>query len=341
MRKIVLTIGIAVLSTITAFGQFYTEDFNDFTWNDYTWEDPWTGNGQAKDWTFQEGFTTQTNGVGNHIKHWAVGGAEGDPTFAGGSGAEAKLDGHTCTDWAMAYERTARFISPIINTSGMTDISISFTHAVHRYDDPYSSSFTVGLASTSDGGTTWNTIWSQEILDYGGFDSRYEAFTSNNSDVGSPNFQICFFMDGIPYPVKEWAFDDIEIVELDDTDILVQRIENKQQYAQAENFDPTVKIINLGVLPNVTFNAQYKITDYETGIIVYDETQSITLNKGADSSIVFPEHAFSTSGNVYTAEVTATVAGDANPSDNITTKLLNSWSQVRQYVLVETSTYLS
>jgi len=341
MRKTLLIIAIAFLSTITAFGQFYSENFNDFTWGDFTWEDPWTGNGQAKNWIIQEGFTTQTNGVGDHIKHWGVAGAEGDPTFAGGSGAEVKLDGHVCTDYAVEYERTARFISPAINTTGMTDISISFTHSVERYNDPYSSTFTVGIASTSDGGLTWNTIWSQDILDYGGFDARSETFTIANSDVGSANFQICFFMDGIPYPVKQWAFDDIEMFQLPDTDILVQRIDNKTQYAQGESFEPSVKMINLGVLANVTFDAQYKITDYETGTIVYDETQSITLNKGADSTIIFPAHSFSASGKVYTAEVTANVPGDANPSDNTATKELNSWSQARQYVLVETATYLT
>ena len=344
MRKILLTIAIAVLSTITAFGQFFTEDFNDFTWGDYTWEDDgsggWTGDGAAKDWTFQEGFIIATSYGGNQIKHWGVGGSEGDPIFAGGSGAEAKLDGHLGTDWPTDYERTARFISPTINTTGMTDVSVSFTHSVERYDT-YEDVFTIGVATTSDGGSSWTTIWSQDIPPYEGFDQKSETFTIDNFDVGSANFQICFFMDGNPYPIQHWSFDDIEMFVLPDTDILVQEIENKPQYTQGESFDPSVRIINLGVLPTVNFDLQYKITQYGSGTVVYDETQSVTLNKGDVSSVTLPAHSFSASGQVYTTEVTATVTGDANPSDNFATKEMNTWTQGRQYVLVESSTYLT
>ena len=344
MTKTLITIAIAILGTFTAFGQIFTEDFNDFTWGDFVWEvdgnGDWTGDGAAKDWSFQEGFITETSYGGNQIKHWGVGGSEGDPTFAGGSGAEAKLDGHLGTDYPTDYERTARFISPTINTTGMADLSISFTHAVERYDD-YGQIFTIGVATTSDGGASWNTIWSKVILPYDGFGAKTETFTIDNSDVGSANFQICFFMDGNPYPVQHWSFDDIEIFQLPDTDILVQEIENKLQYTQGESFDPSVRLVNLGVLASVTFDIQYKISDYETGTIVYDETQSVTLNKGDISSISFPAHAFSASGKIYTAEVTAYVTGDANPSDNFITKELNTWTQGRQYVLVESSTYLT
>ncbi len=346
MRKTGLTLIIAVLTVVTAFGQVFTEDFNDFTWGDFSWETStgtpqWTGDGQAQDWTLQEGFINATSYGGKQIKHWAVGGSEGDPTFAGGSGAEAKLDGHLGTDYSTVYERPARFISPIINTTGMTDLFVSFIHTVERYNDAYDGTFTIGLASTSDGGDTWNEIWSEDIQVNDGFEHKKETFTITSSDVGSASFQICFFMTGDPFPVKEWAFDDVEISELPDTDVLVQSIYNKTQHVVGVNFDPAAKFLNLGTKPSVTFDAVYKITEYGTATVVYNKTQSITLDKNENKTIYFPSHSFSSNGKIYIAEVTATVTGDDNPSNNIATKELNTWSKERQQVLVESSTYLT
>ena len=337
MKKILLSLLIAVLGTVTAFGQFWTEDFNTLTWGDFQDGDTLVP-GSSGDWGIQEGYTNGTIGT-SHL--WVMG-DETDPydnLFAGGSGQEVKFDGHSAPQ-PVVFDRTARFISPKINTVGKTDLSISFKHAIDRYDDSYPNVFTVGLATSSDGAKTWSTIWSKEIMQYDGFEPKSETFLISNSDVGSADFQICFFMDGIPYPIKHWAFDDIKIFELPNTDIIVQEIENKTQHVKGENFVPAVKITNGGILASVTFDTQYKLTEYG-GTVVYNETKSVTLNKGDVSTITFPTYAFTETGKVYAAEVTATVTGDANTADNYSIKDMNTWSQERHKVLVESSTYLT
>ena len=338
MRKTGLTLLIAVLGTITAFGQFWTENFSGLSWGDFQ-----DGDTLVDGWGIQEGFTTVTSYGGNAIHFWLMSeGTSSEPAFAGGSGIEAKFDGHLGSDYPIEFERTARFISPIISTVGMTDISISFTHAADRYTgEYYPNLFTIGLASTSDGGTTWNEIWNKEIGEYDAFEAKNETFLINNSDVGSANFQICFFMDGVPYPVKYWAFDDISLTKLPDTDVIVQEIENKIQHVSSESFTPTIKLTNGGSLASVTFDLQYKITQYLTGTVVYDETQNITLNKGDVSSITFADYAYTEDGKIYEVSILATVAGDENTANNTLTKSMNTWSQDRQQVLVETSTYLT
>ncbi len=349
MVKILMTFAIIVLSIITSFGQIFTEDFNDFTWGDFSWETStgnpaWTGDGQAKDWTFQEGFINATSYGGNQIKHWAVGGSEGDPTYAGGTGAEVKIDGHLGTDYPTPYERTARFISPIINTTGMEALSISFKHQFVRVDsyEGMEQNVNVGIATTSDGGTTWNTVWDSGTLSSAA-DNWEQAYTLtsiiDNNDVGSANFQICFYMEDCPFYVNQWAFDDIEISVLPNIDVMVDEITIDEQHAVGENLNPSAHIINKGVAPSVTFDAICTFTEYETGSVVYNETKSITLNRGEDSTITFPQYTFTDAGKVYTVNVTTNAVGDANPDDNSLTKDINTWSQLRQKVLIESSTY--
>ena len=334
MRKIAFTLIIAVLGTITAFGQFWTEDFSGLNWDEYH-----DHTGELDGWTIQEGFLDQTSGNGEHIYFWMPGDY---PLFSGGSGVEAQFNGHLGTDYGMDMEQTARFTSPIINTSGKTELSIAFTHALNRYSGQYYEGIvTIGLATTSDGGTTWNTIWNKTVGEYDEFAIRNETFLISNSDVGSANFQVCFYMDGDPFPIKHWAFDDVELYQLPDIDVIVQEIENKEQHIKNETFTPSVKITNGGINASVTFDAEYKITQYGTETIVYNEITSVTLNKGDVSTITFPSYAFTEAGKVYKSEVLVTVSGDANITDNYLSKNMNTWSLDKQQILVESSTYLT
>ena len=47
---------------------------------------------------------------------------------------------------------TSRFVSPAIDLTGKSNVVVSFKH----YLDNYSGSHTLGIATTSDGGATWN-----------------------------------------------------------------------------------------------------------------------------------------------------------------------------------------
>ena len=56
-----------------------------------------------------------------------------------------------------SFNGTSRFVSPVIDLTGLNSVYVSFKH----YLDNYSGSHTLAIATTSDGGTTWNEVWSQ------------------------------------------------------------------------------------------------------------------------------------------------------------------------------------
>ena len=61
----------------------------------------------------------------------------------------------------------SRFVSPAVDLTGKNNVVVSFKH----YLDNYSGSHTIGIATTSDGGATWNDAWSETY----NVDGRYEV----------------------------------------------------------------------------------------------------------------------------------------------------------------------
>ncbi len=100
------------------------------------------------------------------------------------------------------FDGESRIVSPVINTSEYSSLELHFKHIVDwDYDSP-----TIGV-KTSTNGSTWHTVWSQNITD--DIAANTHSISINNSDVGSPNFQIAFFYTGDSYNLNAWAIDDI------------------------------------------------------------------------------------------------------------------------------------
>jgi len=104
-------------------------------------------------------------------------------------------------------KRTAlqRIISPVINTAGYTSANLTFKH----YVNDYAGGYTIGVATTSDGGTTWNTVWS--TIPTGSIGPETFAVTVDNADMGSDQFQLCWFFDGISFDINYWYVDDVKL----------------------------------------------------------------------------------------------------------------------------------
>jgi hypothetical protein len=131
------------------------------------------------------GWTAETNWQGNS-------GSE-----AGGQAPEAELY------WSPSYVGDTRLISPVINTTGATSLNFSFKH---YYDDYSSSGDAIGVATTSDGGATWNTAW--EVFPTDDIGPENQDILVETSDVGSNNFQIAFYFSGNTWNMNHWYVDD-------------------------------------------------------------------------------------------------------------------------------------
>jgi len=142
---------------------------------------------------FTENFDDPTGWVIEGGSNWGY----SNSSSAGGTPPEAYFN------WSPSTTATQRLISPIINTTGYTDVNLTFKHYVNDYNGDY----TIGLATTSDGGTTWNDIWS--LSPTGNIGPETFQIPIANGDVGSDQFQLCWWFDGNSFNINYWYVDDV------------------------------------------------------------------------------------------------------------------------------------
>nr|NQU91137.1 hypothetical protein [Bacteroidota bacterium] len=173
-------------------------------------------------------------------------------------------------------------ISPVINTSGYTDLNLSFLHYIDSYDDL---GYYVRVLTTSDGGATWNDAW--EL--YWNSADNYAAFEFigiTTPDVGSDNFQFCFQFEGDSWSINYWAIDNIILgdpIQLDVTPTAILGFEEDL----FENDDVMVSaIVNNFGTETVSFDVKLEIDDGES--IVFENTQTVSgLEFGNQAQVDF------------------------------------------------------
>ena len=205
--------------------------------------------------------------VGAGTSNWSVSSTDN----AGGQANELRLN------WSPQFNGISRFVSPVIDLSGMNSVVISFKHML----DYYESNATLGIATTSDGGSTWNQAWSQ-------------AFTSdaigtitqliNTTDVGSANFQFCIFYSGNSYNYDDWYFDDIKVFTLENLDIAVTGT-NIPDIQGIGNMSVNLGVINYGSTPITSITASYEVNGMEP----VSQTFTVNLGSLATTSLNFTQ----------------------------------------------------
>ena len=153
-----------------------------------------------------DGSTLPTGwSISSNNSNWSVSATAN----AGGSANEMKLD------WSPQFNGTTRLVSPAIDLTGISGVVFSFKHAL----DNYSGTNTIGVATSSDGGATWNQAWSQGYGTNGAWAVSEEIATS---DMGQANVQFCIFFTGNSYNINDWYFDDIVVFTLENLDLGIE-----------------------------------------------------------------------------------------------------------------------
>ena len=150
---------------------------------------------------------------------------------------------------------TSRFVSPAIDLTGKSNVVVSFKH----YLDNYSGSHTLGIATTSDGGATWNDAWSETYNADGRHEVRQLVETS---DIGQANVQFCIYYSGNCLNIDYWYFDDIVIYNLEDTDGDLDAIEVPDLVAVGYN-TVAFRLINKGSHVITSLEASYQFDGHE------------------------------------------------------------------------------
>ena len=194
------------------------------------------------------GWTTSEVGTNN----WKI----SLTTYSGGDGNELKLS------WDPKFEGVTRLITTPFNLSEVDEMVVSFKHFFDNFRD---NEFihTIGIATSSDNGATWNTGWSQEYTMTGVYDVK-ATFTT--SDMGKNNVILCLFYEGISQNMDNWFFDDLMIYEQSEFDLRIIDIEMPNTIETGEK-EISFTVENLGTAVVNSFEAKIKASNWETAAV--------------------------------------------------------------------------
>ena len=216
----------------------------------------------------QESFNGTTMPAGWSINgqpsNWSVSATNN----AGGDPNEMHLS------WSPQFSGTTRLVSPALDLTGVTSVVFSFKHKL----DNYQGNNTIGVATSSDGGTTWNTGWSQN---YNTSSSWHVSQTITTPDMGQADVKFCIYFTGSSYNINDWFFDDIMVFTLENLDLGVSGVTLPRFIASGE-VALGMKVFNYGTTTVTSIEATYEVEGMEpvteTFAVNVESLQTATLD---------------------------------------------------------------
>ncbi len=206
------------------------------------------------------------------------------------------------------FNGISRLVSPVVDLTGLNSVIISFKHCL----DNYSGSHTLGIATTSDGGTTWNEAWSQVYSSDGVYAVTQEVTTP---DVGSANFQFCIYYSGNSYNIDNWYFDDIMAFTLENLDLAITGT-SLPAITPTGNLAVSMNVMNYGSTPITSVEASYEVS----GMMPLGQTFDVNIAPLATTTLTFdtPAALNVPGGYVVTLTIVKVNGQDDDVSDNNT-----------------------
>lgn len=255
----------------------------------------------------QESFDGSTMPAGWSINgqpnNWSVSATAN----AGGTPNEMHLT------WSPQFNGMTRLVSPAIDLTGISSVVFSFKHAL----DNYSGSNTIGVATSSDGGTTWNQGWSQG---YSASNSYSVSQEINTPDMGQASVQFCIFFNGSSYNINDWFFDDIVIFTLENLDLGVSAATLPSFISSGEtSFGMTV--FSYGTTTVTSVEATYEVEGMEP----VTETFTVNVASLGTATLNFTTPTLLTPGSYNVNYSINLVNGQADddPSNNMISKTVS------------------
>ena len=229
--------------------------------------------------------------------NWSISGS----TNAGGAANELHLA------WSPQFNGTSRMVMPAVDLTGVTSVVASFKHALNNY----SGGHTLGIATSSDGGATWNVGWQQSYSSSSAW-SVSENITT--PDMGNSNVQFCLFYTGNSYNINDWYFDDIEIFSQENLDLSLNSIDINSTIG-AGNTDVKVTVQNKGIETINQITMAYQFDEME----VIEESFDVNMSSLATTQITFNTPTLLIPGTYnLTVSIIAVNGGDDNDLSNNT-----------------------
>ena len=218
----------------------------------------------------------------------------------------------------------------VMATADLTNVSelgLSFKHYLNN--DQLSS--TIGFATSSDNGATWNKGWSQTYSNASSTGQYNINETFSTPDMGKNNVLICMFYEGNTYNFNKWYFDDICIFTQGGgeggADLQMSAV-NVNTIVPAGLVDVSFTVNNTGEENVTSFEASYEIDGYET----VTETFTTNLSPSNNKQFTFQAPAGLIAGaySINVNIVSVNGGSDAEPSNNSMTKEFKTYMRTVQ-----------
>ncbi len=157
--------------------------------------------------------------------------------------------------WSPQFNGMTRLVSPAVNLTGVSSVVFSFKHAL----DNYSGSNTIGIATSSDGGSTWNQGWSQG---YSASNTYSVSQQITTPDMGQANVQFCIFFNGSSYNINDWFFDDIMVFTLENLDLNLTNA-TMNDFIGSGEAQFGIGVFNMGTTAVTSVEATYQVEGME------------------------------------------------------------------------------
>ncbi|MBQ8760200.1 MAG: T9SS type A sorting domain-containing protein [Bacteroidales bacterium] len=206
---------------------------------------------------FPEGWTI----AGSGSNSWSIEAS----TNAGGSPNELMLY------YNPSFNGISRVVMNPVDLTGVDDVVVSFRH----YLDNYSYSSIIGIATSSDGGTTWNTGWQQEYSMTGG---AFINETITTPDMGKDNVLFCLFFEGDSYNITRWCFDDFDIFSQEELDLKVVSIDIPE-IIPADETEIYFTVQNVGKTSINLFDVEVNVSGWDEPVVATIDQALVPFEK--------------------------------------------------------------
>lgn len=254
--------------------------------------------------------------MGNGTNNWGISATQN----AGGEANELVLV------WSPQFNGMSRMVMPAVDLTGVSSVVVSFKH----YLDNYSGANTIGVATSSDGGTTWNDGWSQAYSSSNAYEVNQLITTA---DMGNSNVMFCIYFNGTSYNINNWYFDDIEIFSQENLDLSMSSIDMSSTMSSGEK-EVAFTVFNKGIteVTEITMSYQFE------GMDVVEETFDVSLASLASTQLTFAEPVYLNPGSYsVTVNIEAVNGGDDDDPDNnsLTKDISIAYGQTQRIPMIE------
>ncbi len=273
-----------------------------------------------------EDFTSSTFppagwSIDAHSANWA----KSDTRNANGAHAgEANLH------WSPQFNGYTRFISPVVDLTGVTDLSVEFNHMLDFYGG---STEHIGVATRSGGGD-WNVAWEVPGTT---IPAEHKILTITTPDVGASDFQFCLYFNGSSYNINDWYIDDIRLFTPFDHDASTSEVLGGVYFQPYSNYTPEGTVYNAG-LNTESFNVACTVTNPEGDLVFTDTTSVVNLAKGEYQDVSFGSFQLATPDSYYKVTINTLLGGDMDTTNDEKSKYVYTYTHDRDMVLLEIGT---